>query len=252
VIPVRRLPLEPGTERVLAKRQASAAKLAPGARQIQQRWNYFLRPGANTKALADVRAKLDAMFLGNCCYCEKIIAKDIEHFYPKSLHPGRMFTWENMLRVCKDCNFEKHEADPDVPLDAAGQRTLLDPTKDRPEDYLEWNLEDGLPIYRNLGAGVHRGQRTVETCDLDNQKFNEQRRRRALEFVYLMDRAHEETPVRPATRELLDELTSPGQPWLGVIRQIVRDPAQRSWIDVVEYKLPHLGPRFAAFRWTHP
>lgn len=252
MIPIRRLALAGASLRVLGRRQTAAARLAPGAPQIQQRWNYFLRPGATTAALADVRARLDAMFRGKCCYCEKIIAKDIEHFYPKTLHPGRMFKWDNMLRACKDCNFEKHAADPDDPCDAAGRRTLLDPTRDNPEDYLEWDFLTGLPIYRNVGAGVHRGKRTVETCGLDNQKFNDQRRKRAAQFLYLLERARRETPVEPDTAKLLDDILEPGEPWLGVIRQIVRDPARHASLDAVEQKLPHLAARFTALRWAHP
>lgn len=252
MIPIRRLPIAPATRRVLAKRQASAARLAAGTRQIQQRWGYFLRPGANATALADIRARLDEMFHGKCCYCEKIIAKDIEHFYPKTHHPGRMFAWDNMLRACKDCNFEKHDADPDVPLDATGQRSLLDPTRDRPEDYFEWDLLTGLPVYRDADGGVHRGRRTIAVCDLDNQKFNDQRRKRAGQFLYLVARARRETPVEPSTARLLEDMLEPGEPWLGVIRQIVRDPRQRAALDEVEGKLPQIGPRFAALRWTHP
>lgn len=49
-----------------------------------------------------------------------------------------------------------------------------------------------------------------------------------------------------------DNLLEAGEPWLGVIRQIVRDPAHSSLIRAVEAKLPHLAARFTALRWTHP
>lgn len=252
MIPIQRKPIQDSTQNVLRKRHTSVIRLARGSPRIQERWEYFLRPGANRVAYDDVRDTLDAMFRGKCCYCEKIITKDIEHFYPKTLYPQRMFAWDNMLRACKDCNFEKHNADPDDPPDGLGQRSLLDPTTDRPEDYIQWDLATGQPVYLHCGAGTHRGKRTVEICDLDNQKFNDMRRERAKCFLLLVRQAIKETPVEPDTRELLDELLDADKPWLGVIRQIVRDPAQSARLDAVLHKLPHLAPRLAELRWTHP
>lgn len=252
MIPIQRKPLKASTQKVLSKRHTSVTKLASGSPRIQERWEYFLRPGANRAAYDDVRKTLGAMFHDKCCYCEKVIAKDIEHFYPKTFYPQRMFVWDNMLRACKDCNFEKHNADPEDPLDAQGQRSLLDPTIDRPEEYISWDLATGLPIYVNHGSGIHRGKRTVEVCDLDNQKFNDMRRERAKFFLHLIKQALKETPVEPDTRELLDEFLDAGKPWLGVIRQIVRDPAQSARLKAVVRKLPHLESRLTALRWTHP
>ena len=257
MIPIRRLPLRTETISVLAKRRASAAKLAPPTPKTEHHWNYFLRQSAqisaiNISALRDVRSKLDTMFHGKCCYCEKIIAKDIEHFYPKTMYPKRMFDWDNLLRACKDCNFEKLSADPDDPLDSSGTRSLLDPTKDRPEDYLSWDLLTGLPVCINHVAGVHRGERTVRVCDLDNQKFNDQRRKQADRFLYVLEHVINETPVKMDTRKLLDDLLEPGEQWLGVIRQIIRDPRHAQWIKQVQKKLPHVTARIAALLWTHP
>ena len=257
MIPIRRLPLQANTITVLTKRGISAGKLAPQDPKIEERWNYFLRQGPpisakNIAALGDVRTRLDLMFQGKCCYCEKIIAKDIEHFYPKTLYPMRMFVWENLLRACKDCNFEKLAADPDSPLDSSGERSLLDPTRDRPEDYLFWDLLTGLPVYAGNLTPVHRGERTVQVCNLDNQKFNDQRRKQADRFLYLLDHVIDEKPVKKDTRKLLDDLLEPGEPWLAVIRQIILDPAQAAMIKQVEQKLPHVAARFAALRWTHP
>ena len=257
MIPVKRLDLQPSTLKVLAKRQASANKLSPCDRNIQIRWQYFLDKGIdipqmNRDALDDVCNALGRMFYNKCCYCEKVIAKDIEHFYPKTLYPDRMFCWDNMLRACKDCNFEKLDADPEDPLDSNGERSLLDPTVDRPEDYLQWDLLTGMPIYINAGPGIDRGQRTVSVCDLDNQKFNEQRRKQAFRFRWYLERVSQEDPVADNIRCLLDDLLEPGEPWQGIIRQIIRDPYFTPLIQEAERKLPHLKPRLDALRWTHP
>lgn len=257
MIPVKRLALDDSTLKVLSKRQTSANKLWARDRRIQHRWEYFLRtdagvPAKNRSAADAVRRQLDAMFHQKCCYCEKIITKDIEHFYPKTLYPNRMFQWTNLLRSCKDCNFEKRDEDPDVPLDSSGRRTLLDPTVDRPEDYLRWDLLTGEPVYVNYSSDPHRGKRTVLVCGLDNQKLNEQRRQKALWFQYLLENARGEDPVRPDTRNLLENLVSPAAPWLGVVRQILLDPANASLVGIIEGKIPELTAPFAALRWTHP
>ena len=78
------------------------------------------------------------------------------------------------------------------------------------------------------------------------------RRERAEFFLYLIKQAVRETPVESDTRQLLDELLDMGKPWLGVIRQIIRDPAQSAQLEAVLHKLPHLAPRLAELRWTHP
>ena len=71
---------------------------------------------------------------------ENIAAKDIEHFYPKTTYPDRMFSWGNFLRGCKNCNNVKVAH---FPLDSAGDRLLIDPCDDEPLDYLVWDLLTG-------------------------------------------------------------------------------------------------------------
>jgi uncharacterized protein (TIGR02646 family) len=257
VIPVKRVPLTQPTRSVLRARSAGAKGLAPGASNIESRWAYFLRTDskaaqANRDAIAEVRSTLDTMFHGKCCYCEKIIAKDIEHFLPKTKYPKRMFSWANMLRACKDCNFEKLAADPNDPKDPGGGRSLLDPTRDRPEEFVRWDLLTGQPVIVNQNGPNHRGERTVTVCDLRNQKFNEQRRKQAARFKWLLLQAATETPLSVETTALVEDLIEPGEQWLGVVRQIVRDPAMAPLVQAVEARLPQLAPRFAALRWTHP
>jgi hypothetical protein len=119
MIPVGRLLLLPATESILTGRRHKALSLPPRSKNIEYRWAYFLRtdlrvPAKNRAAISDVRDKLD-----------------------------QMFDWNNLLHACKDCNFEKLDADPDSPADPIHGRSLLDPTKDRPEDYLSWDLLTG-------------------------------------------------------------------------------------------------------------
>jgi len=251
--------LGPGTVAILHRRQQNAATLTPREKKIGARWDYFLNH--DTAAAQDLRARLDELFHGKCCYCEKIIARDIEHYCPKSLYPTLMFEWTNvlpphppapprgagsLLRACKDCNFEKLDRDP---LDASGNRILLDPTRDDPADFFMWDMETGMPLYTDPSTSF-RGRATVEACDLDNQKYNEQRRARANEFLYILLQTTEE-PLTEATRSRLEEVTRPGQPWQSVVRQIVRDPQYSVFVNEAEHRLPLLIPRFEALRRTH-
>jgi uncharacterized protein (TIGR02646 family) len=257
MMPVARRALTPATQQVLATRAKGAMGLAPGSDKIEGRWKYFLRTDAtirpaNRSAVTEVRSTLDAMFQGKCCYCEKIIANDVEHHYPKTLYPQPMFDWTNLLPACKDCNHGKLDADPENPTDPGGGRSILDPTLDRPEEYLCWDLLTGSPVIVNPNGPSHRGERTVALCDLRNQKFCEQRRKQASRFKSLLLRAATTRPVDAETVGLLDDLVHPGEQWLGVIRQILRDPAMSPLVQSVEIAIPHLAPRFAALRWTHP
>ena len=256
MIPVERKVIKPTTQALLHKRRSGASGLPARSDKIAGKWDYFLSkapvvPQANQDALKDVRDTLDNMFHGKCCYCEKILAKDIEHFYPKTLYPQKMFEWENLLRACKDCNFEKLDEDPEDPKDPNGQRSLLDPTVDRPEDYLSWDLLTGMPVPKSQ-APNHRGERTVQVCDLRNQKFNEERRKKATRVNNRLIDAVKDTQPDPKTVEELEDELAPGSPYLGVVRQILLDPLLSPLIDDVLARLPQLQSRVDALRWTHP
>lgn len=260
MIPIKRLKLIKNTTDVLKKRADGAHQLTPGSPQIESRWAYFIRsdskvPTVNRDAIADVRLKLVEMYKGKCCYCENIVSsnmQDIEHFYPKTFYPKKMFQWINFLRACKQCNFEKLDADPKKPKDPNGDRSLLDPTQDRPEDFLSWDMLTGKPVVVRPNGPNHRGQRTIKVCGLDNETYNEQRRKRADWVRMLLLDVANTTPVPPTAVSLLSDMIEIKAPWLGIIRQMVLDPAMAQLIQDVEARAPRLSPHFAALRWTHP
>jgi hypothetical protein len=88
------------TRTSLARRQKTATRVSVGDRRIARAWANFLRSPAK-KEVADA---LDRSFRFKCAYCEGVAAQDIEHFYPKTAYPDRMFLWTNFLRGCKNCN----------------------------------------------------------------------------------------------------------------------------------------------------
>lgn len=51
-----------------------------------------------------------------CAYCETDLTDpstymEVEHFYPKSLHPDLVVEWNNLLPSCKRCNGTKNDDD---------------------------------------------------------------------------------------------------------------------------------------------
>lgn len=67
----------------LARRQVNAAGLARRDPGIKTAWDNF----GKSKAREELVTVLKGLFHEKCAYCENIIARDIEHFYPKSLYP---------------------------------------------------------------------------------------------------------------------------------------------------------------------
>lgn len=248
MIPVKRTDLQPTTVTLLAKRQKRAATLPAGSKRIQSRWGYFL--SHDSAAVDDVRGRLDEMFADTCCYCEAAVAPDIEHFQPKTRYPDRMFAWDNLLRACKNCNFEKSDTDP---MDAVGNRWLLDPTQDNPEDHFTWDLTTGEPIYKGWVAGTaHRAEDTLAVTGAIGDTHDEERLIRANEAIYVMDQALNQDVLDEATRTMLKQIFSPTRARRGVLRQIVLDPDNATLVQNVEHKMPELIPHIERLRYRHP
>jgi uncharacterized protein (TIGR02646 family) len=151
----------------LAKRQQKASTLPPGDPKIGKVWANFL----SSKGKAAVAAALDLCFHFKCAYCEGVAAQDIEHFYPKSQYPGRMFDWENFLRGCKNCNNFKRDQ---FPLTAANQPQLLDPCSDDPLDYFVWDFGTGATGVRPEPGYDVRARTTRDLLRLDLEPLREE------------------------------------------------------------------------------
>ena len=219
----------------LARKSSEAAAYPSRDPRIRTSWASFL----DTVARSDVESALDAHTRGKCAYCEAIAAKDIEHFYPKSLYPARMFSWDNLLRGCKNCNNAKVDR---FPLDGAGQRLLLDPCSDEPLEYFVW---DPLTGATGLSPEVSRQPRAATTRELfalDQEAIREERRVKSLTFQFLLSRAVREDPVSRETLERLRDELLPHRPWLGILRQILTRPGPdlKPLVDAATAKLPEI------------
>lgn len=76
-----------------------------------------------------------------CMYCEDSRGTDVEHFWPKTRYPERVFQWINLLLICAACNRSKGGR---FPLDSAALPLLIDPTADDPWDFLFYVSETDL------------------------------------------------------------------------------------------------------------
>lgn len=111
-----------------------------------------------------------------CMYCGDSHGTDIEHFWPKTHYPERMFHWPNLLLCCTECGRYKGDRFP-VDNDAA---VLLDPTADDPWQHLDFDPDTGNIAARfdiQTNDWSERGMKTVEILQLD--------RREALNASYL-------------------------------------------------------------------
>jgi len=60
------------------------------------------------KIYRKVKNKLFDLYNGKCCYCEtKLSGTEIEHFRPKSKYYWLVYSWDNLLPICSQCNKNK-------------------------------------------------------------------------------------------------------------------------------------------------
>lgn len=227
--------LDKPTRTYLTRKTIAAKAFAPRDPRINGAWSSFL----NAKARHKIEKALDSYSWGKCAYCEQVAARDIEHFEPKSDFPARMFSWDNFLRGCKNCNNAKLAH---FPIDGTGCRLLIDPCTDEPLDYFMW---DPLTGATGLSLEPSRHGRAATTRDLfhlDQEPLREERRRAYKDVIYLLAHVFREDPVTTATRERLRDHLQRERPWLGMIRQLfVRsDGSLRLLVDQAREKLPEM------------
>ena len=246
MIPVRRpaakVALAAKVRAALAKRQQSANLLAAGDPKIETAWANFL----SSKPKSEVAAGLDACFRCKCAYCEGVAAQDIEHFYPKTQYPDRMFQWENFLRGCKNCNnFKRHH----FPLTPTNNPELLDPCSDDPLDFFVWDFQTGAIGVRLEPGYEVRGRTTRDLLRLDMEPLREERRSKLIRVLCLLAQVRDQDPVTRETKTLLREELDHCRPWLGIIRQLFRRPGSRysGLVHVARTKLPNIDHWIASW-----
>lgn len=238
-MPVTRPPeadaLSTSTQAALRARHAVAMGYKARSKDIQDAWKAIQKD----PAWPELQSALRAIFHDKCAYCEIIVPRDVEHYYPKSRYPDRMFLWTNLLFACKNCDTDKGQRFPVV----HGQPQLIDPCDGDPALYITWDLPSGRPIPTEDAGRKERALQTLDALpQLRHQSLADERRRVAQYFQFLLAQAVEESPTPPDVVDWLEDELSPARPWRSVRRQIVRDPANRPLIDRVRTQVPRVAP----------
>jgi uncharacterized protein (TIGR02646 family) len=166
---IRRKTLPPEEAGRLRTEQTNAnAKLTAHTLDVQKEW----KRARQNKPLKVAFATLLEM-AGNrerCMYCGDSQGTDIEHFWPKNTYPKKMFRWDNLLLGCTACG--RDHKGTKFPLDAGKKPLLIDPTKDDPWLFLDFDPMTGnfSARYDALGNPAPKGANTVEVLALDRRE----------------------------------------------------------------------------------
>jgi uncharacterized protein (TIGR02646 family) len=165
---VRRLDLDSEVQADLSDRQAAFDhRRTEATLDVQNEW----RTARQTNALASVLATLRRM-MGDrqrCMYCLDSHGTDIEHFWPKTTYPERLFVWLNLLLCCAECGRFKGDQ---FPL-ADGQPLLINPTAEDPWHDLDFDPRTGNVVARfnpDAGSYSEKGSKTVEVLQFDRRE----------------------------------------------------------------------------------
>lgn len=156
------------------RQQTADQKRANGTLDVQSTWNGARKTKPLTTALKILKEMAGER--ERCMYCGDSHGTDIEHFWPKTPYPERMFRWPNMLLCCTECGRFKGNL---FPLDVNGLPLLVDPSAVNPWDFLDFNPDTYNFVARfdlATNAPSSHGAKTVELLQLD--------RREALEAGY--------------------------------------------------------------------
>lgn len=165
---VTRQPLDQGVQADLDSRQAVVNQERDGADfSATTAW----QTARQTAMLGAVLTTLRHM-MGDrqrCMYCLDSHGTDIEHFWPKTPYPERMFVWLNLLLCCAECGRFKGDR---FPL-ADGMPLLVDPTSEDPWQCLDFDPTTGNIVAR-FDAGQNgysvKGVETVKLLQLDQRE----------------------------------------------------------------------------------
>lgn len=166
---VIRAALNAAVQQNLDQRQAGAnQKNAAGNLVVADEW----KSARQSAQLRSVLGTLHSM-MGDrqrCMYCLDSHGTDIDHFWPKTPYPARMFVWPNLLLCCTECGRIKGNR---FPLSGEGEPMLVDPTAEDPWHHLDFDPATGNVVAR-FDADVNdwsaKGLKTVEVLQLDRRE----------------------------------------------------------------------------------
>lgn len=198
------LPEEAAEDLASYQRAANAAQLS-GSREVGAFWKQHRQKPALATALETLRSM--AGDRERCMYCLDSHGTDIEHFWPKTPFPTKLFEWKNLLLGCAGCGRLKGSQ---FPLDATGNPLLLDPTADDPWEHLDFDPRTGIisaRFDRSLDDYCPRGKETTSILQLDRREalaFGTRRTYRRLGGIveeFLADTSDDAAALLQALRE---------------------------------------------------
>ncbi len=165
---VIRQTLDAAVQNDLNRRQTEAdQKQLAGTLQPTNEWKAARRNQSLHSVLAVLRSMMGDR--ERCMYCLDSHGSDIEHFWPKTPYPEKMFRWPNLLLCCTECGRFKGEQ---FPLDNNAPH-LIDPTAEDPWLHLDFDPDTGNIVARfdtQINDWSSKGQKTVEILQLDRRE----------------------------------------------------------------------------------
>lgn len=210
---------------------------------------------------ANIKRALVRLFNGKCAYCDSnvthITSGDVEHFRPKSMYWWLASDWHNLLFACEKCNRSaKKDCFPllnDEPYCTFGNeaafskeesdlRLLLNPCKENPEEYFEYDERMAVIAPKLTSAGKQRlmANTSIEVYKLQRVELVEERQKvlilllaqieytrkaiLAYNQVYSYSKNVRKEYEERMKKEIIAllEYNRPKRQYLGMVRQILR------------------------------
>lgn len=133
---------------------------------------------------------------GKCAYCESKLLHvhhgDVEHIFPKSLEPAKIYDWNNLTLACEICNQNKSDRDPYL-------HNLIDPYTHEPERHIRFPG----PIPVKISP---KGQSTADILQLDRPHLYEMRLEALREIEGIFYRLNDDRIALVSRRSIYREL----------------------------------------------
>ena len=173
-------------------------------------------------------------FSGLCAYCENRCRGEVDHFRPKSRYPNLVYSWDNWLFACHDCNHAKRERWP--------PRGYVDPCARsryaRPERFFTFDVVTGEILPKE---GLTPGRRRKAQTTIDDLRLNEWHHlKNRLEWLQLMSAIIPDEPAEltAAQEKLRAKYFSRLTPYSSVTRHWISKRGHRSDRQIAHPTLP--------------
>lgn len=213
---------------------------------ITSRWASFQQgKGSDDPHGPRVCNAVRAFCRNKCAYCESSSAPTIEHIWPKSEYPAKMFDWDNFLAACRDCNSEKLA---EFKLDENHKALMIDPTLDEPLEHFRWDAITGKCKHEETNVRAVETARRIKMDRSLGERIAKLKRMR-----YFFAQCIREKPISDELRKLLREEFESSRSHLCIVRSYLLypdKPEDRILISGAIRELPEILDWVKP--WLHP